>query len=330
MKKFLYLLSLILLFSCSEKQIDVSGVDVDVRVHRLELALDTLNKLKISNEVPYLIDEFGSFLELYSVHVIKVGSVYQSAYAERLSEFFEYEFYDEIQDEVVNEFSDLSLETDALTLGFKHYRYYFPSKPIPAIYTYMGGMQQSIVIGDSLIGIGLEKYLGSDNEFYLRMQMELFKRKKMYRSRIPADCFYAVADAEFPFNFSDDNLLAHLINEGRKMFFVKEMLPETPDSVIWGYTGNELAWLENSEASMWNYMIDNEQLFSTDYMLIKRYTGEGPFIPQFSKQSPGKSPVWVGYRIISAYMENNPEIGLPELMYADDYHTILKKSKYNP
>jgi len=330
MAKYLNAVFILILFSCSEPSLDVSNIDVDLDLKRLELALDTIKPDELQSKVPELIDEYGNFLELYSVHVLRVGSVYSSSYAERLSEFFEYEFYDEIQAEVVKRFSDFSKETALLKSGFQHYKYYFPNSHIPTIYTYMGGMQQSIIIGDSLIGIGLDKYLGSENEFYLRMQMEQFKRKKMYRERIAPDCFYALADAEFPFNFSDDNLLAHLIHEGRKMYFVKKMLDQVPDSVLWGFTSDECLWLENSEASMWNYMIDNSQLFSTDYMLIKRYTGEGPFIPQFTKESPGKAPVWVGFRIVEKYMENNEMVSLPELMSESDYHKILKKSKFNP
>ena len=55
---------------------------------------------------------------------------------------------------------------------------------------------------------------------------------------------------------------------------------------------------------------------------------ERPNIPEIGEKCPGRIGSWVGLDIIRAYMENNPEISLQELMANPDAKDILNKSKY--
>jgi len=322
----------IFLTSCSTSplKVDVSKVTLSLNIHRLDQTIAHLKSDSVEKKLPEIIKEYGTFAELYSNQIIKVGSMYNADYVRNLNVFLNYEVFDDINQLIVKEFgsSKLSFEPE-LTEAFKHYKYFFPKNNIPNLYTFNGGFNQSIVIDSSLIGIGLDKYLGTNCSLYKHLELEQYKKDVMYPSKITSDVMIALAESEFPFNFSNEDLLSTMINEGRKIYFTKAMVPEQNDTVIWGFSSKQMKFCKESEKSMWDYLVDNKQLFSSDYMNIKRFTGEGPFTSAFSKDSPARAAVWIGYQIVASYMSHN-SVTLPQLMKEKDYQKIMNKSKYNP
>jgi hypothetical protein len=81
---------------------------------------------------------------------------------------------------------------------------------------------------------------------------------------------------------------------------------------------------------MWTHLIENKYLFSTDRFMIDKFILDGPYTRDFGRESPGRAAVWIGYRIVSAYMAKNPGINLSALMAEKDYMKILNQSTYNP
>jgi hypothetical protein len=61
-----------------------------------------------------------------------------------------------------------------------------------------------------------------------------------------------------------------------------------------------------------------------------RLTGDGPFTAFFSEDSPAKAGIWIGWRIVCRFMENNPKITPAQLMENQDFQSILSLSAYNP
>jgi hypothetical protein len=228
------------------------------------------------------------------------------------------------------EFTDVTELNTALTDGFKHYKYYFSDKNIPEIYFYMGGFNQSIVTSENILGIGLEKYLGKGNKFYPKLGLASYQTYKMQKQFIVPDCFRAIAWSEFPYNDSIDNLASNMIYQGKVQYFLDAMLPDLDDTIKFGFTGKQWDWCINSEQSMWGYLIDKKELFTTTQIDIKRYIDEAPFTSTFPRESPGRTGVWIGWRMVSNYMKLHPEISLSQLMHDNDYQKIMNQSKYNP
>jgi len=121
-----------------------------------------------------------------------------------------------------------------------------------------------------------------------------------------------------------------MIYQGKVMYFVKAVLPEDPDSLLWGFTANQMKFCNNNEKQMWTYLVENKQLFLTDRFTIDKYIREGPFTAGFTEESPGRAAVWIGYRIVDRYMKKNKNLSLDALMKEDDYQEILALSGYNP
>ena len=102
-------------------------------------------------------------------------------------------------------------------------------------------------------------------------------------------------------------------------------------NLIFGFTTDQMKFCRNNEDQMWQYLIENDLLFSTDQFIISKLTGEAPFTSYFTNESPGRAGVWIGFRIVEAYMMKNPQDnGLKDLMNETDVQLMLEKAKYNP
>lgn len=114
------------------------------------------------------------------------------------------------------------------------------------------------------------------------------------------------------------------------MYLTKRMLPNQPDSLIFGYTPQQYKWCQRNENNIWTYLIENKLLFTTNLLDINKMINDAPFTSGFSRESPGRTAVWIGYRIVEQFMERNQEYTLDDLMKVNDYQYILNKAKYKP
>jgi hypothetical protein len=81
---------------------------------------------------------------------------------------------------------------------------------------------------------------------------------------------------------------------------------------------------------MWQYLVEKDLLFNTDQLTIRKLTGEAPFTGYFTKESPGRAAVWLGFRIVESYMMKNPGVKLGDLMINGDVQGLVEKAKYSP
>jgi len=336
MKRLLVLTALVtsvILFSCRRNPyvVDLSGVRIDFEIMRLEKDIFMADPGPVKERVPGLIQKYGDFLQLFS-YVINSGDINSPTWYEYLSLFINdrvnYEAYGAV--EVV--YSDISDIEEGLRKAFRHYRYFFPERVIPSVYTCITGFNNSIIIGDSVLGISLERYLGPETEFYSRLGIYKYLTLRMDRPYIVPDCMYAYATTEWDYydmEYGAENVFARIIHEGKLHYFVRRMLPQTSDEIIFGFTPGQMKFCRNNEDLMWTYLVEHDLLFSTDHLVIKKLTGVAPFTSYFTNESPGKAAVWIGFRIVEQYMKRNPPVTLGQRMELNDYRQILSGAKYN-
>jgi hypothetical protein len=326
--------SLIALCSCESddhsKKVDVSGVQVNLKIHRFDQALFSIKPDSIPSVIAMLEKDFGSFFHLFTSNIIHIGESNYRDFDLLLQKFVTDFNMQTAYSDCQKIYKDPTQLSSDLESGFKYYKYYFTKKNVPEVYLYMGGFNQSIVTSENILGIGLEKYLGSNSSFYSKLGLPSYLINKMRKEYIVPDCFRAIAWSEFPYNDSIDNLAANMIYQGKVQYFIDLMLPDFQDSLKFGFTGKQLEWCKENEQNMWSYLIDKKQLFTTVQMDIIRYTDDAPFTPTFARESPGRTGVWLGWRMVSKYMELHPEVSLEQLMRDDDYQKIMNQSKYNP
>ena len=202
--------------------------------------------------------------------------------------------------------------------------------PIPQVYTCVTGFNQSITTSGNLLVIGLDKYLGENDNYYARLGIPAYQSRLMSREYIPTDAVRAMGYAYFPKNDSIFNLASEIIYEGRNYYFAGQLLPSVPDTILFGFTKKQLDWCKASRADMWRFLVEQKLLFTNERMHIVKLINPSPHTTYFSPDSPGRAAVWLGYEIVKAYMKENPETSLKNLMNEPDYRNILNGSRFRP
>jgi hypothetical protein len=297
----------------------------------LSIEIQRLDRDIFDISVDSLRQKYGVFFDYYTEGVLDIGNYKDSSFYEYLEilkndSIVLMAYYD-----VNRLYPDLKILTDKLTAAFKYYRYYFPDKYIPKVYSYISGYNQSVILTDSVLAIGLDKYLGADYDFYNKLQFHRYLSRNMYPEKIVSDYIETWIGGEWSLNLRQNNdLISKMLFEGKILYAAKMILPDEPDSRIFGFTDDQIRWCRNNEKNMWVTLIENKLLFTTDHFMIRKLTDLAPYTSEFTSESPGKACNWIGYNIITKYMKNNPTITLRELMDNNDYHKILEQAKYKP
>lgn len=323
---------LIILAGCKHDRlkVDISDIELTLEINQFEKVLFELPASEAYEKLHEEYDMHADFIDIYTENVIRAGNIEDDFMPEYLHHFLSDTVIRRTADTVLAVFSDFSDIENALEKGFRHYKYYFPEENIPAIYTYVSGFNESLIVSDNFIGISLDKYLGAQCEFYPMLGIPRYKARNMYPQKIISDVFYVWALTEFPNNDPANNLLSNMIHEGKLIYFTKAMNPALPDSIIMGYTAEQIKWSHNNEAAMWSYMIERREIFNNDRLLIQRYITDSPFTHTFSSESPGRTGVWLGWQIVTSFMNKNKDITLNELMLMSNAQEILNRSGYHP
>jgi hypothetical protein len=300
-----------------------------IKIERLEQSLFTIPVDSIAASVPRLQRRYGELFDMYNLQVIGRETPDSSGYADNLAGFLTDSYMNMAYRRVTEVYPDVAGLENGLSEAFSNYREQFPERAIPSIYTLTSGFRYSMISADTVLAISLDMYLGSQEEMYFRLNLASYQRHLMDKKYIVPDCMKAWAYTEFPYNDSIDNVLSNILYEGKIAYYTRQMLPETPDSIIFGYTPDQLRWCENNTEEMWVFLVEHKMLYETDYLTINKLTGPAPFCSLFTRESPGRAAVWLGYQIIRSYMKRN-DVSLEELLLDNDYHNILAKARFKP
>ena len=332
MKNILFSVSLILMLaSCNRnpQKINVSNVSVDLKIKHFDINLLKLRQDQMQAAIPALKSAYGEFFDIFTYRMIAIGGIEQPNFPELLYSFVSDSLIRKLETNVALKVDTIQFRKE-LEAAFKHYKYYFPDKEIPTVYTCISGFNQSVVISQNLIGVSLDKYMGSDSPFYEQLGLPAYKRKNMRPAKMVPDMLQGWADAEWPKSENDNSLLSQMIQQGKVLYFMDAMLPDLNDSLKIGFTDKQMEFCRNNEAKMWTYMAEHKMLFTTDRMSIKRFIDDGPYTAVFSEQSPARTGVWIGWQIVRSYMKQNKDLKLADLMNNTDYQSILNQSGYRP
>jgi len=332
MKNLVFSLSLIvLLASCTQnpQKINVSNVSVDLKIKHLDVDLLKQKPDQMQAAIPVLKSKYGEFFDIFTYRMIAIGGTEQPNFPELLSSFVADTLIRKLELNVAQKVDTIQLRKE-LESAFRHYKYYFPSKDIPVVYTCISGFNQSVVIAEKLIGISLDKYMGTESPFYEQLGLPAYKQKNMHPEKIVPDMMQAWADAEWPKPDKENSLLSQMIQQGKVLYFMDAMLPDLNDTLKIGFSEKQLEFCRKNEAKMWTYLAEHKMLFTTDRMSIKRFVDDGPYTATFSEESPARPGVWLGWQIVRSYMKQNKNIKLADLMNNTNSQSILNQSGYRP
>ena len=223
----------------------------------------------------------------------------------------------------------LNPEFDELNNAFKRYHFFFSERIIPNVVTMTAAFNYATAANDKVLAIGLDMYMGGDFKIYPQIGIPQYKFQNFKREYLVPDAMKAWLLTEFEPEGSQ-NLLEQMIYHGKVAYLLQALLPKHEKHLFFNYSEEDLAWCEDNEGPIWFHFIDMELLFATENHQIRKYMGDAPFVAGFPEGSPGRVGQWVGYQLVSAFMENNTEIELEELMQIKEANRILRKSNYKP
>jgi hypothetical protein len=317
-------------------KVEKEKIALKCNIQRFEKELFEIKIDSVANYVAPLRAKYGEFFDIFNYKIALLGPSKDKQYPERLKEFLTNRYMFENYKMVMKTYPDLKDLNEKLASAFAIYKGYFPEKHIPHLYSCISGWNQSIVTSDTILGIALDKYLGRNCDFYENLRLSgnegfaKYMRYTMQHEYIVPDCMKAWGYTTFEFKDSANCLLNHMLYEGKMVYFVKKMLPDEQDTIIFGFTPAQLKWCTSNSEQMWTDLVANKRLFSTNNLTIRKFVYPAPFTSFFPKESPGRAAVWLGYKIVSDYMKSNSNITLSQLMQETDYQKILRKSNFKP
>lgn len=306
--------------SDSEKNVDVSAIRLSVKVNRLEQELFSLKNR----------DEVKRFLEknkLISAQFLSFPpETPDSAKIDQLYALISNPELRLLYRETQQQFGDFSQYATQLEDAFRHVKYYYPDFKAPAVHTIVTGFGNDMFVSDSLVVIGLEYYLGDSASYRPNVPQYLLKRFRP--EYIVPNVLLLVSKQYNQTARSDNTLLSDMLFYGKSYEFASYMLPDTPDSLIVGYSGEQLIDTRKNLDVIWSHFIQKKLLYETSFFTKTKYIDERPYTAEIGSKAPGAIGRWLGWEIIKAYRKEHPEVTLPELMRNGNAQQIFSQSNY--
>jgi hypothetical protein len=335
-EKFFYFLFILVfgLFSCQNNRWEIPADQPTVKRDwkRFDLDLYGLSEKKLeASDWEQLEKSYPRFLPLYTQGVMRFGAVNSPEALGQLNDFTKDADIATLLNEVAQAYPDGSLQAEKSQLdqAFSSFAYFFPERRVPAVYTFVSALTYHTVVDDSLLGIGLDMYLGKDYPVYPQAGIPKYKFKHFEQDYLVADAMRAWLVSEFPL-VGGGNLLEQMIYHGKIAYLLNAFLPELPEHLLLTYTQQEYDWCISNEADIWFHFVDMNLLHNRENHQLRKYLGEAPFIAGFPEGSPGRVGQWLGYQIVKDFMAQNPKMSLPDLMKLDQADLILQESNYKP
>ncbi|MDW3208658.1 MAG: gliding motility lipoprotein GldB [Reichenbachiella sp.] len=320
-------LGIIGLESCESKDCDQESVYQDVAV---ELKVERLeDELKDLKNVEQTLAFFQANRIMTDFFLDANQYPNDTILARRLYKLLQQPSIDTLISDSKSYFSDFDTNISELTRAYQFIKNHYPTAKVPRIQTIVSGFYNDMYISDSLIVLGLDYFAGENGRYYPNDIPRYIVKRYMKESLSPILLSFVSNE----FNLADQShgtLLADMVNLGKSYYFVEQALPCKADSLIIGYSTEELHAVKTNQEIIWANIIENEMLYETSHFLKNKFIGERPNIAEISENCPGRVGAWIGWQIVRKYMDQNPKVTFTDLMAETDAHKIFQRSNYKP
>lgn len=322
-------------YSCTtvEEKPDVSHLTANIPLIRFEQELFEIDASEYPAALNQLAAQYPDFFNLYFQQILAYDpNTGPEIKMQQLARFINHANIQALYDTVQQHFPDLtSLQTD-LNQAFKYYQHYFPNHQLPkAIYTHLSEFgPAAATLDSSLIALSLDMYLGQDFVYYPSVGIPNYLTKRLRPEYMAVNAMAAYLKGVYEQPLSPSRLIDRIVYEGKILYALDKLLPDTPDSLKIGYSGQKLQWCIASEASIWAYLIQEDLLFEGQYRDYIKFVSEAPHTAGMPPEAPGRVPIWLGWQIVRQYKQQHPKQSLHALFQIKDGQEILNAAQYKP
>lgn len=323
----LCLTSVYALQSCKKKSTcrehpDVSTLNSTVTIERLD---QRLFQCKDKKSIRLFLQEQPAFardiieMDRYPSHEEAIDQLYKLTHDSYL---------DTLYQDTQHAFGDLAELQKELQQACRFMRYYYPSFKQPTFKSIMTGFAIDLYNQDSIVYIGLDYFVGPKAHYRPQGKPQYILRRYQREYIVPTYVI-SLASSVNAYDPLDHTLLASMIYWGKTYYFAEHLLPCTPDSLIIGYTEDELQRAQASELAIWQHFLEKKLLFQSNPMVVSKYSDERPYTNEIGTKCPGRIAQWMGWQIVRQYAKKK-KCTLSDLMHTSNAQQIFEESGYRP
>lgn len=325
--KFIFLFLCALLTACTgnwQRWVDAS--DEEVKIIRYDEVMDDFVSLNSYSALMRLNTEFSMQTSMLIEDVLAIGNVEDPGIDRKLRAYYQDSVAQSLYREVRRQYGDMDPEEELLGEVFTALKKADSSFVVPRIYTQVCVLNESIVISDSLVGVGLDKYLGADYPLY-KDYYYAYQRRTMERSQIVPDILFYYLGDQYG-DHENRTLLQRMVFAGKIHWVIAHLLNK-PLYEEMKFTGERRVWCISHEREVWQWLKENNMLQTTDWVRIMELMDPRECTVFFGPEASDQVGLWLGGQIVDSYMKRNKNIQWQELLHTDS-ETIYKHSGYNP
>ncbi len=342
-KKIIIGVVMILLFGagCDEhndprKNVEVNPEEISPLQHyRLDsLVFHPKNWNENKNQITQLPNKIGC---MYLEEIMRMGACQDSSTLFTLQQFANFKDMKDLQIAIEKNHSNQDVQDYLSQLSHAFYRTakQLPKEKNPQIIFMNSGLAVASYAKDNNLFIGLDYYLYPDPlvKEFPSDRFPQYKKKNMQKQYLVSNAVFNWMSARY--NDYDtippekNDFLNALIYTGKIMYALDVALPDMADSTKMMWTAQEYNWALENELNIWKEMAKQEVMFGTKPEEIYKWFVEAPFtnagnLPQNSSPQLG---LWMGWKIVGAYMEKNPTVTIEQLWKERNNQKILSSFK---
>ncbi|PWH86511.1 gliding motility lipoprotein GldB [Brumimicrobium oceani] len=312
-------------YGCSSNPLDVELTKEEVTVNYINVDQQFYKQAQevVSKKFQALENQLGE-LFLYEVSQNIRQNITDSSYKE-IYNFYNSDYISELEEEKQTLLPQLPSHEKAMDRGFAYLNHHFGQQLVPENIFYINKLFSNISCSDINIAVGLENYISPDSEVIATIPNEelyQWQKNRMQIEFLERDILLNWIQVQL-FDELDANLAEHLIQAGKILYVLNAAFPNSKEAYVLRYSDQQYNWALENEASVWNYLVEQQMLFKTDISARTNFLNEGPTTVGLSKDSPDRIGQFLGYRIVKGYMSNNKALSLQELIKTQ-YNTILQ------
>jgi hypothetical protein len=312
-----------------------------IRFERFDLDMETFDLKNFESSDEKMHKKYGDLYTFYIENIMGLGAQKDKKnpqyYDKVLPEFLNGEYKALMDSFRKGIFDRIPQYEQELGNSYAALQKEFPEKKPSVIYSFFispvsQNFNAAFSFGIDTIGINWFNYMGENFSFYQGVYEGYTYMIKWnnpeYLVRNVMLVEYNLIREKFSPKEKSDELIYHMIEEGKKFYFLDKVCLETKDWTKIGYNEAQFKWCKDNELEVWGYFTSNKLLNSIETMDAKRYTADGPTTGGMPSESPGNVGSWIGWQIVKAYA-NKTNKSLKEILTTSPKE-ILAKASYKP
>ena len=169
-----------------------------LHINRFDKDLFRLIDTEDTTLQPELIKQYPEMLDIIGKGILNLQTIETPGFFEKMRNYYSEPTLKGLYRDAITQYASVEDIEKSLGYGFAYLKENFPSMQIPAIYMHVSGFNQNVLVGDSLLSLSIDKYMGKDYPLYQDFFYDS-QKLKMQRGLVVPDYLAGWLMSEYPF-----------------------------------------------------------------------------------------------------------------------------------